>query len=207
MIGKVKAYLLNRLIGAPKYYKKVLVCNGKSVFLPSFQINSNVKLDGGNVLVGEKCVLGARIQLDQPNAKVVVGKNTYIGASMLIAKQSITIGDNVLVAWGCLIYDNDSHSLNYLDRRRDTTQVFQDYINHKGNFLFNKDWSVVKSAPIVIEDDVWIGTDALILKGVRIGQGAIIAAKSVVTKDVLPFTIVGGNPASVIKQLEKSEQK
>ena len=159
------------------------------------------------MVVGEKCVLGARIQIDQPNARIIIGNNTYIGSSMIIAKQSVTIGNNVLVAWGCVIYDNDSHSLNYLDRRKDTRQVFEDYENHNGNFLFSKDWSLVKSAPIVIGDDVWIGMDALILKGVKIGNGSIIAAKSVVTKDVPPFTIVGGNPAVVIKQLENPLQR
>ena len=205
MIDKLKIYFLNKIIGPARYYKEILICSGKSVFLPSFQINSNIKLDGGNVTIGEKCVLGARIQIDQPNAKVLIGSNTYIGASMVIAKQSITIGSNVLIAWGCVIYDNDSHSLNYLDRRKDTKQVFEDYMNHKGNFLLNKDWSIVNSSPIIIEDDVWIGMDALVLKGVTIGKGAIIAAKSVVTKSVPPFTIVGGNPAVVIKQLEKPE--
>ena len=206
MIAKVKTYLLNKIIGADRYYKNVMICNGKSAFLPSFQISSNVKLDGGNVIVGQKCVLGARIEIDQPNAKVVIGDNTYIGSSMIIAKQGITIGSNVLIAWGSVIYDNDSHSLNYLERRKDTKQVFEDYVDHKGNYLFNKDWSVVNSAPIFIEDDVWIGMDVLILKGVTIGKGSIIAAKSVVTKNVPSFTVVAGNPAVVIKQLEKPLQ-
>lgn len=53
--------------------------------------------------------------------------------------------------------------------------------------------------PVIVEDDVWIGTRALILSGVRIGQGAIIAAGSVVNKDVPPYAIVGGVPAKVIK--------
>ncbi len=57
-------------------------------------------------------------------------------------------------------------------------------------------WS---KGPIIVEDDVWIGTRAIILSGVRIGQGAIIAAGSVVTKDVPPYSIVGGNPAKIIK--------
>ena len=78
-------------------------------------------------------------------------------------------------------------------------------MNYKGNYLLNKDWSVVNSAPITIEDDVWIGMDALILKGVTIGKGSIIAPKSVVTKNVPPFTVVGGNPAAIIKQLEKPD--
>lgn len=57
-----------------------------------------------------------------------------------------------------------------------------------------------RGAPIIIEDHVWIGSKAVILKGVTIGRGAVVAAGSVVTKDVEPFTIVGGNPAQVIRK-------
>ena len=53
-------------------------------------------------------------------------------------------------------------------------------------------------SPIIIEDHAWIATDAMILKGVRIGRGAVVAAAAVVTRDVRPFTVVGGNPAREI---------
>lgn len=58
------------------------------------------------------------------------------------------------------------------------------------------------SAPIVIEDDAWIGFKSVILKGVRIGRGAIVASAAVVTKDVDPWTIVAGNPAKVVEVLK-----
>jgi acetyltransferase-like isoleucine patch superfamily enzyme len=57
-------------------------------------------------------------------------------------------------------------------------------------------------APVVIEEDVWIGTNCMVLKGVTIGRGAVIAAGAVVTKDVPPFTVAAGNPARVIKRIE-----
>ncbi len=60
--------------------------------------------------------------------------------------------------------------------------------------------------PVIIEDDVWVGTGAIILKGVRVGTGAIIAAGAVVTKDVPPYTIVGGVPAKVIKHRFNKEE-
>jgi acetyltransferase-like isoleucine patch superfamily enzyme len=66
----------------------------------------------------------------------------------------------------------------------------------------NKDWSIVQSEKIIINDKVWIGFDVLILKGVVIGEGAIIAAKSVVTKDVPAWTLFAGNPAKYIKDLK-----
>jgi len=65
----------------------------------------------------------------------------------------------------------------------------------------SKNWEVVNSRPIKIEDDVWIGMNVLVLKGVTIGRGAIVAAGSVVTKNVEPWTVVGGNPAKLIKKL------
>lgn len=67
--------------------------------------------------------------------------------------------------------------------------------------ISNKNWSVVKSALIVIKDKVWIGVGCKILKGVTIGEGAVVAAGSVVTKDVASWTLVGGNPARFIKSL------
>lgn len=60
-------------------------------------------------------------------------------------------------------------------------------------------YEAISRGPIVVKDDVWIGTDSLVFSGVTIGQGAIIAARSVVTKDVPPYSIVGGNPAKIIK--------
>ena len=59
----------------------------------------------------------------------------------------------------------------------------------------------VHSSPVIIENDAWIGFNATILKGVKIGEGAIIGAASVVTKDVAPYTIVAGNPAKLIREI------
>lgn len=66
-------------------------------------------------------------------------------------------------------------------------------------------WGVTKDAPIVIEDDVWIGAGAILLPGVTIGRGSVIAAGAVVTGDVPPFTVAGGVPARTIKQVPQSE--
>lgn len=73
------------------------------------------------------------------------------------------------------------------------------------NMIASKDWSVVKTAPIHINEKVWIGMNAIILKGVTIGEGAIVGAGSVVTKDVPPWTVVAGNPARVVKKLKIEE--
>jgi galactoside O-acetyltransferase len=65
-------------------------------------------------------------------------------------------------------------------------------------------WGVTEDAPIVIEDDVWIGAGAIVLPGVTIGRGAVVAAGAVVTADVPPFTVTGGVPAKTIKQVPHS---
>ena len=66
-------------------------------------------------------------------------------------------------------------------------------------------WGITSDAPIVIEDDVWIGAGAIVLPGVTIGRGAVIAAGAVVTADVPPFTVAGGVPARTIKQVPQQE--
>lgn len=65
--------------------------------------------------------------------------------------------------------------------------------------LRGDEWEAPTKGPIVVEDDVWIGSESLILSGVTIGQGAVVAAKSLVVKDIPPYAIVGGNPAKIIK--------
>ena len=75
------------------------------------------------------------------------------------------------------------------------------------NFMTDKLWSweFAESSPIKICDNVWIGRDARILKGVTIGEGSIVALGAIVTKDVPPYSIVAGNPASVVKYLSQTE--
>ena len=107
-----------------------------------------------------------------------------------------------MIAWGCLIYDHNSHSLDWQERQKD---IERHYLEFKNNLKFGetKDWSVVKSAPIHICSKVWIGTDVKILKGVTIGEGAIVGAGSVVTHDVEAWTVVGGNPAQILRRLDR----
>ena len=92
------------------------------------------------------------------------------------------------------IHDTNAHSTTASIRRGDAISVFEK--------LLPMDWSKVESRPVVIEDDVWIGFKSSILKGVTIGRGAVVAAGSMVTKDIPPYTLVAGNPAVVIKHLE-----
>ncbi|MCC5935918.1 MAG: acyltransferase [Lunatimonas sp.] len=111
-------------------------------------------------------------------ALLEIGENTFVNtATILSASKLIRIGANVQIANQVIIMDGDFHKVGAS--------------REPG-----------KSEGIVIEDDVWIATRAMVLKGVKIGRGATVAAGSVVTKDVPAYTLVGGVPAKQIRKLQ-----
>jgi acetyltransferase-like isoleucine patch superfamily enzyme len=108
------------------------------------------------------------------------------------------VGNHVLIAHNVNIVDTNSHEIPHIERaERYIELITKGYPVEKAS---------IQTAPITIEDYVWISFNATILKGVTIGKGAIVAAGAVVTKDVPPFTIVAGNPAVVVKTLEEQKQ-
>lgn len=124
-------------------------------------------------------------------AIIEIGNNVGISSSCLWAKEHIIIRDNVNIGGDCIIMDNDAHPINYLLRR--VNNVIETDMD-----IYNEE---IKTSPIVIEDDVWIGARTIILKGVHIGARSIIAAGSVVTKDIPADVIAGGNPCVFIRSL------
>lgn len=98
------------------------------------------------------------------------------------------------------MYDHDSHSIFADDRCKDITTEYKNLQTGKP-MISGKNWEIVKSAPIKICSYAWIGMNCIILKGVTIGEGAIVGAGSIVTHDVAPWTLVAGNPAKFIKNL------
>jgi len=108
---------------------------------------------------------------------LTVGRNSRINGVHISVSQQVQIGNNVRIAPYCIIIDNDYHKID-------------DHFSDEGT-----------RQPIIIEDDVWITMNCMIMKGVRIGKGAVIAAGAVVTRDVAPYTVVGGVPARLIKKM------
>ena len=115
-------------------------------------------------------------------ATIEIGDDVGMSGCSITAREKVIIGNRVLIGSGALVFDNDAHPICPTNRR----------YNNKG----------IMSKPIILHDDTFIGARAIIMKGVEVGEGSIVAAGSVVVKSVPPFTIVGGNPARVIKELE-----
>lgn len=129
--------------------------------------------------------------------QITIGEWCYVGEGTRIWSQSsISIGNCVLIAHLVDIHDTNSHPIDWRERRLDTEAIFS------GGY---RTPTQAVSAPVTIEDDAWIGFKATVMKGVRIGRGAIVSAGSVVTKDVEPWTVVAGNPAKTIAELSPSE--
>lgn len=147
---------------------------------------------GCELVVGGHSLIDASIVFERANSKVMIGSNTFMGGSTLSCAGEIDIGDNVQIAWGSIFFDHNSHSLNYIDRRVDLPNTF------KGK----KDWSTVDVGRLRIGNDAWIGANCVLLRGVAVGDGAVIGAGSIVTKDVPPYSFAAGNPCRVIKRLD-----
>ena len=128
--------------------------------------------------------------------------HSYVGprTRFHIAK-SISIGSNVLISLDCSFIDTDMHSQSFKQRKNDVLIMEE----HEGFSKQDLDWTVVKSESIRIDDKVWVGLGSIVLKGVTLGEGCIVGAGSVVTADVPPWVVVAGNPARVIRTLEKEE--
>jgi acetyltransferase-like isoleucine patch superfamily enzyme len=144
-------------------------------FGPGLQLRSSVRsnpLGPNHPVMLATCVAGACLE---------VGANFAMTGGALCAAQRIVIGNHVSIGANTTIVDTDFHPLEVQARRLDEAG---------------------RSAPVVIEDDVFIGMNSLVLKGVTVGRGSVIGAGSVVTRDVPPGVIVAGNPAKVVRELD-----
>ena len=138
--------------------------------------NSKIQFGGGGKNIKQLQIgYGSYIQVGQ-NASLMIGDSFVNREVKIICNQSITIGDECIIAMGTVIRDNDGGTHKILS---------DDYVNSK---------------PIVIHNHVWIGENVMILKGVTIGEGAVVGANSLVTKDVPPHCLSIGSPAKVVRE-------
>lgn len=149
-------------------------------------VRGNPRIEGrGKITIGDHCRIWSHMGVTQlyagPRAELIIGNNTFVNTgTILSASNRIIIGSNVQIANQVILMDGDFHGVD--DREK-----------------------MKAPGEIIIEDDVWIATRSMILKGVTVGKGSTVAAGSVVTKDVPPYTLVGGVPAKVIRYLNKPE--
>lgn len=155
-----------------------------------YDINRVRNKEYGTLTIGNNSIVEGVIVFEH-EATVYIGDRTFIGGSSICAAKSIFIGDDVLISFGCTIVDHDSHALDFEFRKHDVVEWYHG----------RKDWTHVTRSAVRIMDKSWIGMHTIILKGVTIGEGAVVGAGSVVTRDVEPYTLVAGNPARVIRKL------
>ena len=130
--------------------------------------------------------------------KITIGDYCYIGEqSNIWSALSIEIGNRVLIAHNVNIFDNLTHPVNPKARHNQFKQIIT--TGHPEHIDLSE-------SAVVLSNDVWIGCMSLVLKGVTIGEGAIVGAGSVVTKNVPPYSIVTGNPAHIVREIPQQDR-
>lgn len=148
-----------------------------------FSIGNNFIMLSGNMFNALGRNIQTAFRIDD-NAVLEIGNNVGMSCISIWCSKKIIIGNNVKLGADVIIFDSDMHSLNFLERRNTLT----DAIN-------------AKTGAIIIGDDVFIGTRSIVTKGVSIGNKSIVAAGSVVAKNIPENEIWGGNPAKFIKKI------
>jgi len=140
------------------------------------------------IRIGQQCLCMGEILIAGKNGKVVIGDWCSLSPGTKIwAMEKIELGARVIISHGAQIFDNNSHSLSAQERHARFREL-----RTTGRHLQPEE---VSHKSVRIEDDVWIGFNSAVLKGVTIGRGAVIGACSVITSDVPAFAIMVGNPA------------
>ena len=124
----------------------------------------------------------------EPEGVIEIGADTVLVGPAFMCADRISVGDRAVLSYQCVIADSDFHPRSVEDRRRDAIANAPE-----GDRSLRPE---VATAPVVIEDDAWIGIGAIVLKGVRVGAGARVEAGAVVTRDVPAGVTVAGNPAT-----------
>ena len=174
-------------------YDRIYLKFGKNTEL---SIGNNFLMLSGSGLNPLSRNIRSEIFIDD-GGSIIIGNNTGISSCCLWAKEKIIIGNNVKIGGDCIIMDTDAHNLNW--------EIRAGLIHDEK--IQNLDKETAQSKPIIIEDNVLIGTRTIILKGVTIGERSIIAAGSVVVKSIPPDCIAGGNPCKVIKGIFDNKYK
>jgi acetyltransferase-like isoleucine patch superfamily enzyme len=151
-----------------------------------------------SIVVGDHTHIWGHLVTFGHGGRITMGSYCYVGEySKVWSAVEVAIGDRVLIAHNVSIFDSNTHPMNAAERHRQFVHIIT-----KGHPTELN----LREVPVIIEDDVWIGCNSVILKGVRIGRGAVVGAGSVVTRSVPPFVVVAGNPARIVRELTPDER-
>jgi acetyltransferase-like isoleucine patch superfamily enzyme len=195
LIFKVLLYAQSKISAI--HYRQISNIHPSTKLLPGSKIINVIGLSEA-IEIGENTLIAGEVMTFKHGGRVKVGSYCYIGErSKIWSLDQIQIGDRVFISHNVNIHDTNSHPIDAKARHEHFKQILA--------VGYPSDSIGIYSSPIFIEDDVWIGFNSTILKGVTIGKGSIIGASSVVTKDVPPNTIVAGNPAIIIRKINENE--
>jgi acetyltransferase-like isoleucine patch superfamily enzyme len=158
----------------------------------------NIRGDSDKIIVGAHSHIFGELLTFAHGGEIRIGEWCYVGEGTRIwSAASIEIGDRVLISHSANIFDSLTHPLRVAARHEQVRQIFQQ--GHPQQLSLDE-------KPVKIGDDAWIGAGAMVMRGVTVGNGGIVAAGAVVTRDVPPYTIMAGNPAVVIRELQVDER-
>jgi acetyltransferase-like isoleucine patch superfamily enzyme len=169
---------------------------GRDVVFGPTGVISNPSARKAKVVIGAGGEIHGSLKTYPSGGSISLGTECFIGPGARVwSGERIEIGKNVLISHDVEIHDSNSHSLSASARRGEHRLDRSTSLSPR---------SGVETSPIFIGDDVWIGFRSMIMKGVSIGEGAVIAAGTLVTHDVEPWTLVAGNPMRVVRTLEQA---
>lgn len=195
ILRKTSAQVLIARLQREDYLKELNSrCTNRGTLYPDAQIH-NLSGDPALISIGKDSHIRGILLTFKFGGCIRIGENVYLGENSRIwSAESVTIGNNVLISHQVTIVDTNSHETDHQLRAERAKELLR-----YGPW---KTKGEVITAPVVIEDDVWISFNVSILKGVTIGKGSIIGAGAVVTKSVPPFSLVKG-PAAEAQPLTK----
>ncbi|MET4450309.1 DapH/DapD/GlmU-related protein [Bradyrhizobium sp. RT3b] len=180
-------YLIQRLIGRATCRLQ------QDAALDSSARIRNIRGDSDKITIGRHSRILGELLTFAHGGEIKIGEWCYVGeGSRIWSAASIIIGNRVLISHSANVFDNLTHPLGAAARHQQIRQIFTH--GHP------RDISLGES-PVRLCDDAWIGAGAMVLRGVTVGEGGVVAAGAVVTKDVPAFSIVAGNPAVLIREL------
>jgi len=182
---KITSWLMYR-----KWSKMVTIVGEGVKFYKTTTILHMYGASAKNIKIGAKSRIHGELAVCAKGT-IEMGEYTKIGpGTKILSVNKVVVGDLTAMATNCVVCDNNNHSVNPHDR---------EIMRKTPSGSFERSWENSDSAPIIIGRNVWVGANVRICKGVTIGDGSVLAANAVITKDVPANCVAAGNPAKIVK--------